>query len=72
MITSNGARVTDIKTGKVIYTAPISSIDALSLIDECTRQRFGVTAHIDDEYITLWADGGFNLARYLTACALYD
>ena len=49
LITSNGARVTDTKTGKTVYQAPVPTEEAMSLLAEGTKQKLGVTAHIDDE-----------------------
>lgn len=49
LITSNGARVTDTKTGKTVYQAPVPTEEAMSLLAEGTQQKLGVTAHIDDE-----------------------
>lgn len=50
VITSNGARVTDLRTGEAFYKAPIPRKDAILLLEDCQRKKLGITAHIDDEY----------------------
>lgn len=50
VITSNGARVTDIRTGETLFKAPVPRKDAVLLLEDCQKEKLGITAHIDDEY----------------------
>lgn len=50
IITSNGARVTGLHTGKTLFKAPIPRKDAVLLLEDCQKKKLGITAHIDDEY----------------------
>lgn len=50
VISSNGARVTDLDTKKSVYTADIPRKTALSLLAELPR-GLGVTSHLDHQYL---------------------
>ena len=50
-VTSNGASVRDLKTKEKIYEAAVPFDIGNSLINEFAGQKFGISAHIHDEYI---------------------
>lgn len=51
VITSNGARVTDIQEKTQIYQASISRTDALSLLEKCRHKKLGIASHIRHRYL---------------------
>ncbi len=51
VISSNGARVTDLDTGSSVFEADIPRETALSLLAELPRRGLGVTAHLDHQYL---------------------
>ena len=51
VITSNGAKVTDIEKSQAIFREMIPKGTALSLLDACRGIRVGVTSHINHEYL---------------------
>lgn len=54
VITSNGAKVTDLQTKRTVFRADIKKENALSLLNEIKNTkglRVGVTAHIHHEYL---------------------
>ncbi|EET58935.1 hypothetical protein BRYFOR_09041 [Marvinbryantia formatexigens DSM 14469] len=51
VITSNGASVTDISTGRDIFRALIPQKTAVELMRECGGKGVGMTVHIDHEYL---------------------
>lgn len=50
-ITSNGARVVDMKAGKTLFHAPMPIENVLPLLRKCSHSDLGITAHIDKEYV---------------------
>lgn len=51
VISSNGARVTDIKTGETLFQALIPRKRALDLLGAFSSLRLGLTAHVEEEYL---------------------
>lgn len=51
VISSNGARVTDCRTGRSLYESMIPAGDALRLLGEIRGIRAGITSHIGQEYL---------------------
>ena len=51
VISSNGARVTDIKTGETLFQALIPRERALELLRAFSGLRLGLTAHVNGEYL---------------------
>ena len=50
VISSNGARVTDLVTGKTLFQALIPRRQALAMTRHFCEGRLGVTAHVENEY----------------------
>ena len=50
MITSNGAMVTDVKEKKTLFRALIKKEDALSILSDCRKEKFGIAAHVRHRY----------------------
>ena len=46
VITSNGAMVTDVKEKKTLFRALIKKEDALSILSDCRKEKFGIAAHV--------------------------
>ena len=51
VITSNGARVTDLQTGQTLFQAEIPKDMALSLLSELRSVHLGRTAHVNHDYL---------------------
>lgn len=50
VITSNGAMVTDVKEKKTLFRALIKKEDALSILSDCRKEKFGIAAHVRHRY----------------------
>ena len=50
VITSNGAMVTDVKEKKTLFRALIKKEDALSILPDCRKEKFGIAAHVRHRY----------------------
>ena len=51
VITSNGARVTDLQTGQTLFQAEIPKDTALSLLSDLRSIPLGRTAHVNHDYL---------------------
>ncbi|MCD7868312.1 MAG: Cof-type HAD-IIB family hydrolase [Clostridiales bacterium] len=51
VISSNGAQITDCQNRSSVYQVPIDKKCALSLLENCQKERLGITAHISQEYL---------------------
>lgn len=51
VISSNGARVTDLDTGNSVFAADIPRETALDLLSNLPRRGLGVTCHLDHQYL---------------------
>ncbi len=51
VISSNGAKVTDIYGKKTVFHASISQKDALSLLEKCRGKGLGTAAHVRHRYL---------------------
>lgn len=50
VISSNGARITDVKTGETIFRALIPENTAQQLLDACKALPLGITAHAENDF----------------------
>lgn len=50
VITSNGAMVTDVKEKKTLFRALIKKEDALSILSDYRKEKFGIAAHVRHRY----------------------
>lgn len=51
VISSNGARVTDTRTGETLHTCLMPWDRALSILAACDGPGLGLTAHVDNEFL---------------------
>lgn len=51
VISSNGAKVTDIQENKTLFRSEIKKEEALAFIHECSEKKLGRTAHIHHQYL---------------------
>lgn len=51
VITSNGAKLTDIRGQKTLFEAPISPEESVSLLRSCRKIRLGTASHIRHKYL---------------------
>ena len=51
VISSNGARVTDIRERKNIFRASVERADALTLLEKCRRKGMGIASHVRHRYL---------------------
>ena len=51
VISSNGARVTDTRTGETLHTCLMPWDRALSILAACAGPGLGLTAHVDNEFL---------------------
>lgn len=51
VISSNGARVTDIRKKKVIFRASVPTEEVLSLLQQCRGRYFGIASHVRHRYL---------------------
>lgn len=51
VISSNGARVTDIRKKKEIFRASVPAEDVLPLLQQCTGRYFGIASHVRHRYL---------------------
>ena len=51
VISSNGAVVTDCRTGKDLFRSMIPKETSLGLLRDCRRTGAGITAHLHHEYL---------------------
>lgn len=68
VISSNGAVVTDIRSGRTIYEAQIPSATACRILDACREMNAGIEAHVNsDSFVEssmLMMFSGFYYGRY--------
>lgn len=62
VISSNGARVTDIRERKTIFRASVPHEDAESLLEKCRGKGLGIASHVRHQYLLQ--------GRFLTAAGL--
>lgn len=62
VVSSNGARVTDISERKTMFRASVEREDALSLLDKCRGSGLGIASHVRHRYLLQ--------GRFLTAAGL--
>ena len=62
VISSNGARVTDIRERKTIFRASVPHEDAKSLLQKCRGKGLGIASHVQHRYLLQ--------GRFLTAAGL--
>ena len=62
VISSNGARVTDIYERKTIFQASVKRGDALTLLEKCRGNGLGIASHVRHRYLLQ--------GRFLTAAGL--
>ncbi len=51
VISSNGARVTDLETNQTLYRAEISCQDVQNLLRECRKIKLGVSVHVNNQFL---------------------
>ena len=51
VISSNGAVLSDLKENKKLYQALLANQDVISLLEEVSELKIGVSIHADDEFI---------------------
>lgn len=62
VISSNGARVTDIRSRKTIFRASVKREDAMALFEKCRGKGLGIASHVRHRYLLQ--------GRFLTAAGL--
>ena len=45
--------VTDVKEKKTLFRALIKKEDALSILSDCRKEKFGIAAHVRHRYLCL-------------------
>ncbi|MGN0185464.1 MAG: HAD family hydrolase [Aristaeellaceae bacterium] len=51
VISSNGAKVTDVRSGEALFERLMDREQALTLLERCDLSAVGASAHIDDEFL---------------------